>query len=247
MRAFGRGHAGARQMRRLPAFGRRAFLDARQGRCWHRARARAHPRKYGVQGGKAPRPVGAAHHGRPRRVLGVERHDGARVRDSRRRNDRLAPLRARLAANRKARPAETCSEPISTACSTNRGRRSPSRARSRACAACPRASWVLRARRPRPITVRASSTAWPTPCAGRSTWSMSTASSRRAMIHVYHGDGKGKTTAAMGLALRMLAAGRRVVVVQFLKDGESGGAPARRAFRRALCSRGRRRTSLPGR
>ena len=42
------------------------------------------------------------------------------------------------------------------------------------------------------------------------------------MIHVYHGDGKGKTTATMGLALRMLAAGRRVVVVQFLKDGESG-------------------------
>lgn len=43
------------------------------------------------------------------------------------------------------------------------------------------------------------------------------------MIHVYHGDGKGKTTAAMGLALRMLAAGRRIVV-QFLKDGESGEA-----------------------
>ena len=44
------------------------------------------------------------------------------------------------------------------------------------------------------------------------------------MIHIYHGDGKGKTTAAMGLALRMLAAGKRVVIVQFLKDGESGEA-----------------------
>ena len=44
------------------------------------------------------------------------------------------------------------------------------------------------------------------------------------MIHVYHGDGKGKTTAAMGLALRMQAAGSREVVVKFLKDGESGEA-----------------------
>ena len=34
------------------------------------------------------------------------------------------------------------------------------------------------------------------------------------MIHLYCGDGKGKTTAAMGLALRALAAGRGVVVVQ---------------------------------
>lgn len=42
------------------------------------------------------------------------------------------------------------------------------------------------------------------------------------MLHIYHGDGKGKTTAAMGLALRMAGRGRRVVIAQFLKCGDSG-------------------------
>lgn len=42
------------------------------------------------------------------------------------------------------------------------------------------------------------------------------------MIHLYWGDGKGKTTAAMGLALRALGHERKVVIVQFLKDGSSG-------------------------
>lgn len=42
------------------------------------------------------------------------------------------------------------------------------------------------------------------------------------MIIVYTGDGKGKTTAALGLALRNLGHGRKVVIVQFMKHSESG-------------------------
>ena len=42
------------------------------------------------------------------------------------------------------------------------------------------------------------------------------------MIHIYTGDGKGKTTAAVGLAVRALGHGLNVVFVQFLKGGETG-------------------------
>ena len=39
-------------------------------------------------------------------------------------------------------------------------------------------------------------------------------------IHIYTGDGKGKTTAALGLALRAAGAGLSVYIAQFLKKGE---------------------------
>lgn len=40
---------------------------------------------------------------------------------------------------------------------------------------------------------------------------------KAAMIHVYTGDGKGKTTAAIGLAIRAAGAGFRVYIMQFVK------------------------------
>lgn len=42
------------------------------------------------------------------------------------------------------------------------------------------------------------------------------------LIHIYCGPGKGKTTAGIGLIARAAGYGRRVLLVQFLKDGLSG-------------------------
>ena len=57
------------------------------------------------------------------------------------------------------------------------------------------------------------------------------------LVHIYFGDGKGKTTAALGLALRALGDGLRVCVCQFLKGAESGEVEALRRFENAMLLR----------
>jgi len=46
--------------------------------------------------------------------------------------------------------------------------------------------------------------------------------SDKGFIHVYYGDGKGKTTAALGLAIRAAGCGKKVVFVEFLKNWTCG-------------------------
>jgi len=46
---------------------------------------------------------------------------------------------------------------------------------------------------------------------------------RQGLIQVYTGDGKGKTTAALGLAFRALGRGLKVKIIQFMKPPDSSG------------------------
>lgn len=43
----------------------------------------------------------------------------------------------------------------------------------------------------------------------------------KGLIHIYEGDGKGKTTAAIGLAVRCAGSGGKVLLTQFLKSNQS--------------------------
>jgi len=45
---------------------------------------------------------------------------------------------------------------------------------------------------------------------------------QKGLVHLYYGDGKGKTTAAVGLGVRACGRGKKVLMIQFLKDYDSG-------------------------
>lgn len=46
-------------------------------------------------------------------------------------------------------------------------------------------------------------------------------SMEKGYIHIYCGDGKGKTTASLGLAIRAAGSGMKVIIVQFLKGSDT--------------------------
>lgn len=52
----------------------------------------------------------------------------------------------------------------------------------------------------------------------------------RGYVQVYTGDGKGKTTAAIGLAIRAVGAGLRVFLAQFVKLGQYSEIKALQCF-----------------
>ncbi len=51
------------------------------------------------------------------------------------------------------------------------------------------------------------------------------------LVHIYTGDGKGKTTASLGLAMRALGNGYKVYMIQFLKSGFSGELKSANEFK----------------
>lgn len=66
----------------------------------------------------------------------------------------------------------------------------------------------------------------------------------QGLVHIYHGDGKGKTSAAMGLALRAVGNGWRVGILQFLKGSPSGEITALQTLPGVTILRGKKGTKF---
>ncbi|MBN2467224.1 MAG: cob(I)yrinic acid a,c-diamide adenosyltransferase [Deltaproteobacteria bacterium] len=60
---------------------------------------------------------------------------------------------------------------------------------------------------------------------------------KKGYVHIYTGDGKGKTTAALGLALRAAGAGMKVFIGQFFKKKGSSEFAALARLNDAITSR----------
>ncbi|MFR3728172.1 cob(I)yrinic acid a,c-diamide adenosyltransferase [Lacrimispora sp.] len=52
----------------------------------------------------------------------------------------------------------------------------------------------------------------------------------KSCVHIYCGDGKGKTTAAVGLSVRACGCGKKVLITRFLKTDHSGEVKALQAL-----------------
>jgi len=55
--------------------------------------------------------------------------------------------------------------------------------------------------------------------------------SKKTIIHIITGDGKGKTTASLGLTLRAIGSGKRVAIIQFMKKSIFSEHKAIRKFK----------------
>lgn len=67
---------------------------------------------------------------------------------------------------------------------------------------------------------------------------MKSGKKQKGCIHLYHGDGKGKTTAAMGLAIRAAGAGKSVFLYQFLKNNDSSERKILSMMPNIICMKG---------
>ncbi len=63
-------------------------------------------------------------------------------------------------------------------------------------------------------------------------------------IHVYYGDGKGKTTAAVGQVVRAAGSGLKVLLFQFLKNNTSGERVILEQIPNITCLPGRERVKF---